>query len=88
MSENIARTMWSSQGMMNYPRQLHTVGHFRILYCKQLICETTHRVPVCCIYNKPSRQNSAKLSFVTGEKYLTLGGGGGGGVDRYIFLQL
>jgi len=32
MSENIARNMWSSQGIINYPTQLHLLGHFRILY--------------------------------------------------------
>jgi len=31
MSENIARNMYSSQGIINYPTQLHPVGHFRIL---------------------------------------------------------
>jgi len=33
MSENIARNMWSSQGTINYPKQLHLVGHF----CKNCI---------------------------------------------------
>ena len=33
MSENMARNMQSSQGIINYPTQLHLVGHFRILYC-------------------------------------------------------
>jgi hypothetical protein len=28
MSENIARNMYSSQGIINYPTQLHLVGHF------------------------------------------------------------
>jgi hypothetical protein len=32
MSENIARNMHSSQGIINYPTQLHVVGHFRVLY--------------------------------------------------------
>jgi hypothetical protein len=32
MSENIARNMLSSQGIINYLTQLHLVGHFRILY--------------------------------------------------------
>ena len=32
MSENVARNMYSSQGIINYPTQLHLVGHFRILY--------------------------------------------------------
>jgi hypothetical protein len=32
LSENIARNMYSSQGIINYPTQLHLVGHFRILY--------------------------------------------------------
>jgi hypothetical protein len=32
MSENIPQNMWSSQGIINYPTQLHLVGHFRILY--------------------------------------------------------
>jgi hypothetical protein len=32
MSENIARNMYSSQGIINYPMQLHLVGHFRTLY--------------------------------------------------------
>ena len=31
MSENIARNMYSSQGTINYPTQLHLVCHFRIL---------------------------------------------------------
>jgi len=33
MSENtsIARNMYSSQGIINYPTRLHLVGHFRIL---------------------------------------------------------
>jgi hypothetical protein len=31
MSENIARNMYSSQGTINYPTQLHLVGHFRKL---------------------------------------------------------
>ena len=29
MSENIARNTQSSQGIINYPKQLHLVGHFR-----------------------------------------------------------
>jgi hypothetical protein len=32
MSENIARNMQSSLGIINYPTQLHPVGHFRKLY--------------------------------------------------------
>ena len=28
MSENIARNMYCSQGTINYPTQLHLVGHF------------------------------------------------------------
>jgi hypothetical protein len=28
MSDNIARNMYSSQGTINYPTQLHLVGHF------------------------------------------------------------
>ena len=32
MSENIARNMYSSQGIINYPTQLHLVGHFHVLY--------------------------------------------------------
>jgi len=28
MSENIARNMYSSQGTINFPTQLHLVGHF------------------------------------------------------------
>jgi len=32
MSENIAQNVFSSQGIINYPTQLHLVGHFRILY--------------------------------------------------------
>jgi len=32
MSENIARNMYSSQGIINYPTQLRLVGHFHILY--------------------------------------------------------
>jgi len=32
MSENIASNMDSSQGTINYPTQLHLVGHFRKLY--------------------------------------------------------
>jgi len=32
MSENIARNKYSSQGIINYPTQLHFIGHFRILY--------------------------------------------------------
>jgi len=28
MSENIAQNMYSSQGTINYPKQLHFVGHF------------------------------------------------------------
>jgi hypothetical protein len=32
MSENIARNMYSSQGTINYPTQLHLVCHFRKLY--------------------------------------------------------
>jgi hypothetical protein len=28
MSENIARNMYRSQGTINYPTQLHLVGHF------------------------------------------------------------
>jgi hypothetical protein len=30
MSENIARNMYSSQGIINYSTQLHIVGYFRI----------------------------------------------------------
>ena len=29
MSENIARNMYSNQGTINYPTQLHLVGHFQ-----------------------------------------------------------
>jgi hypothetical protein len=29
MSENIARNMYSSQGIINYPTQLYLIGHFR-----------------------------------------------------------
>ena len=32
MSENIVRNMQSSQGIINYPIQLHLVGHFCKLY--------------------------------------------------------
>jgi len=32
MSETNARNMYSSQGTINYPTQLHLVGHFRKLY--------------------------------------------------------
>ena len=32
MSEYIARNMQSSQGIINYPTQLHLVGNFHILY--------------------------------------------------------
>jgi len=32
MSENIARNMHSSQGIINYPTKLHLVGYFRKLY--------------------------------------------------------
>jgi len=32
MSENIARNMYSSQGIINYTTQLHLVGYSRILY--------------------------------------------------------
>jgi len=38
MSENIARNMYSSQGIINYPAQLHLVGHFRILDCDRVSC--------------------------------------------------
>jgi hypothetical protein len=31
ISENIARNMYSSQGIINYPTQLHLAGHFHIL---------------------------------------------------------
>jgi hypothetical protein len=31
MSENIARNMYSSQGIINYPTVLHFVGQFRVL---------------------------------------------------------
>ena len=34
MSENIARNMQSSQGIINYPTRLHLVGHFRVLLTK------------------------------------------------------
>ena len=30
MGENIARNMYSSQGIINYPTQLNLGGHFRI----------------------------------------------------------
>jgi len=29
MSENIVQNMYSSEGTINYPTQLHLVGHFR-----------------------------------------------------------
>ena len=32
MSKNIARNMYGSRGIINYPTQLHLFGHFRILY--------------------------------------------------------
>ena len=37
MNENIARNMQNSLGIINYPTQLHLVGHFRILYCSMLL---------------------------------------------------
>ena len=37
MSENIVRNMESSQGTINYPTQLHLVGHF----CKNLNSQMT-----------------------------------------------
>ena len=36
MNENIARNMQSSQGIINYPTQLHLVRHFRILLLENL----------------------------------------------------
>jgi len=32
MSKNVAQNVFSSQGIINYPTQLHLVGHFCILY--------------------------------------------------------
>jgi hypothetical protein len=32
MSDNIARNMYSSQGIINYSTQLHLVGRFRKIY--------------------------------------------------------
>jgi len=32
MSENVARNMYSSQGIINFPTELHLVGHFRLLF--------------------------------------------------------
>jgi hypothetical protein len=32
MSENIAQNMYSSEETINYPTQLHLVGHIRKLY--------------------------------------------------------
>jgi hypothetical protein len=32
MSKNIAQNKKSSQGLINYPTQLHLVGYFRTLY--------------------------------------------------------
>ena len=40
MSENIAGNMYSSQGIINYPIQLHLVGYFRT------------RMLIFCCYNK------------------------------------
>jgi predicted transcriptional regulator len=39
MSENIAQNMQSSQGIINYLKQLHLDGHFRILYHDAGKCE-------------------------------------------------
>jgi len=32
MNEIIARNMYSKQGIINYPTQVHLFGHFCILY--------------------------------------------------------
>ena len=37
MSENVARNMQSSQGIINYPTELHLVGHFRIFILVLLV---------------------------------------------------
>jgi hypothetical protein len=36
MSENIAQNMKRTQGIINYPLQLHLVGHFLIMYSDKL----------------------------------------------------
>jgi len=36
MSKNIARNMYSSQEIINYPTKLHLVGHFHIIYYSNL----------------------------------------------------
>jgi len=40
MNKNIARNMWSSQGIINYPIQLHLVGRFHILLLNLFHTET------------------------------------------------
>jgi hypothetical protein len=42
MSENIARNMYSSQGTINYPTQLHLVGH-----CKNCIMMHGTMTSIC-----------------------------------------
>jgi len=45
MSKNIARNMQSNQGTINYPTQLHLVGHFHKLYhdARNHECQVLHR---------------------------------------------
>jgi len=41
MSEKFARNMQSSQGIINYPTQLHLDGNFRILNFQTCVTNTT-----------------------------------------------
>jgi hypothetical protein len=57
MSENIGRNMWSSQGIINYPTQLHLVGHFLISLIL-FSCEYGNFIPLilmelCSVVREP-----------------------------------
>jgi hypothetical protein len=66
MSENIARNMYSSQRIINYPTRLHLVGHFRIL----AVGIITHEVTVSSagLMLKPNTLTATKIQN-TGKAY-------------------
>jgi len=61
MSENIARSMYRSQGIINYPTQLHLV-YFRILYHDARKYEYQNYVCSLKLYNKLKIKNALLYS--------------------------
>jgi hypothetical protein len=66
MSENIARNMYSSQGIINYPTQLHLLGHFRILYhdARKHECQVYNYIPNnVTIFTKNTRRRALDSNY-------------------------